>query len=73
VEVVVEHAEGVKAPGEAPASVVDPGDDRIAVVVVADDALPVNAADGDVEEAVVRHDVRARVTRHYGDRNARND
>jgi hypothetical protein len=64
VKVVVEHAEGVEAPGEAPAGVLDARDDRVAVVVVPNDALPVDSADSDVEEAVLRKDVRTRLTRH---------
>ena len=63
-EVVVEHAECVESPREAAAGVVDARDDRVSVEVVANDALTVDAAHGDVEEAVLRQEVRAPFARH---------
>ena len=54
VEVIVEEAVRVQEPAEAVLRVDDSGDDRSAVVIVADDQLPRDAANGDVERGVLR-------------------
>jgi hypothetical protein len=63
VEVVVEQAERVEQPAEPVLGVDDAADDSDAVVVVAHDVLPRDAADGDVKGGV-RRKRRAGAARH---------
>jgi hypothetical protein len=53
VEVVVEDAEGVQQPAEAPLRLADPAHDGVAVQVVADDPLTRNAAYRHVDDAML--------------------
>jgi hypothetical protein len=64
VEVVVEDAVRVQPPAVARCGVEDAHDDRVAVVVVADDAPSIDPAHGDVEEAILREAKGAGAARH---------